>query len=226
MFELGRRPAAGSTRDYVYQLLRKIILNVKLEPGASISENEISDKLSVSRTPIREAFLRLAQEGLLEVFPQKGTFVSLIDLELVEEARFMREQVEKAVVRLACGHFPMEELFELDKIVKMQELCTRENDYTKLFELDEQFHQTIFAGCNKRRSWQALQSMKLDLDRIRMLRLATDYNWNGILEQHQAIVQSIRDHRPDEAERVMSEHLSLVIHDQDALKMKYPAYFK
>ncbi|MGF9710571.1 GntR family transcriptional regulator [Paenibacillus naphthalenovorans] len=224
--EWGRKMMARSTRDHVYQLLRENILNMQLEPGTNISENEISEKFTVSRTPIREAFLRLAQEGLLEIYPQKGTVVSLIDLERVEEARFMREQVEKAVILLACDHFPKEYLFELEKNLRMQELCTQEHDYTKLFELDEQFHQTIFEGCNKKRSWQTIQSMKMDLDRIRMLRLATDYNWTDILMQHQEIVQVIKERQSDRAETIIRQHLNLVTHDRDALKMKYPAFFK
>ena len=95
-----------STREAVYMELREQILKLQLPPGTPLSENETSLLFKVSRTPVRESFLRLAQEGLVQVLPQRGTFVSLIDTALVEEARFMREQLEKAVILLACSHFP------------------------------------------------------------------------------------------------------------------------
>src|SRR5262249_9041063 len=94
------RPQMTSTRDAVYHKLKEQILSVELIPGTNISEKEISVQMGVSRTPVRESFVRLSQEGLLDIYPQRGTVVSLIDLELVEEARFMREQLECAVVRL------------------------------------------------------------------------------------------------------------------------------
>ena len=83
-----------SARDQVYYWLKEDIMKFRLIPGTHISEKEISGKYEVSRTPVREAFLQLAKEGLLEIYPQKGTRVSLIDLDLVEEARFMRENLD------------------------------------------------------------------------------------------------------------------------------------
>jgi GntR family transcriptional regulator, rspAB operon transcriptional repressor len=216
----------SSTREHVYNLLREQILDLKLEPGASLSEKEISERFQVSRTPVREAFLKLSQEGLLEVYPQKGTFVSLIDLRLVEEARFMREQLEKAVVSLACEAFPEENLNSLEANLKMQEVCAAQQDYQKLFELDEYFHRTIFQGCNKERIWSAMQPMNTHLNRIRILRLATNYNWNDILSQHAAIFQAIKDRNPDMAVKTMRNHLTQVLIDKEELARLNPKYFR
>src|SRR5471030_2430341 len=82
-----------STSRRIYNLLRQEIINLNLAPGLNISEKDISEKFKVSRTPVREAFVRLSKEGLLNIYPQKGSFVSLIDLSSVEEARFMREHL-------------------------------------------------------------------------------------------------------------------------------------
>jgi GntR family transcriptional regulator, rspAB operon transcriptional repressor len=215
-----------STREHVYHLLREQILELQLEPGASLSEKEISEKFQVSRTPVREAFLKLSQEGLLEVYPQKGTFVSLIDLGLVEEARFMREQLEKAVVKLACECFPEDKLISLEMNLKMQEICEKQKDYQKLFELDEDFHRTIFQGCNKERIWLAMQPMNTHLNRIRILRLTSNYNWNDILSQHTEIFNAIKDQSPERGVKIMQDHLTLVVIDKEELKKVNPKYFR
>jgi GntR family transcriptional regulator, rspAB operon transcriptional repressor len=220
------KQASNSTRDQVYSVLRENIISLGLEPGRSISEKEISELLQVSRTPVREAFVKLSQEELLEVFPQRGTIVSLIDLHHVEEARFIREHLERAAVRVACENFPMESLFKLETNLKMQKLCIQEKDFTKMFELDEEFHYTIAHGGGKERIWAVIQQMNAHLNRIRMLSLAADYNWDLILEQHEKIYTSIKHNDPDEADSVMKEHLNKLTFEQETLKNEYKKYFK
>jgi DNA-binding GntR family transcriptional regulator len=207
-------------------MLRDQILLFELPPGASISEKEISQRFNVSRTPVRESFVRLAQEGLLEVYPQRGTFVSLIDLELVEEARFMREQLERAVIRLACDSFPDERLAELSRNLSLQKACIENQDYRTMFELDEAFHKTIFEGCRKINTWAVIGQINVHLNRSRMLRLAADHHWDHLYEQHFQMAEAIRNKDAGRAERLMKEHLSLTIADQALLKEKFPTYFK
>ena len=91
-----------SSRMYVYSNLKGKIMNGEIAPGTKLSEQEISEKLGISRTPVREAFLQLAQEYLVGIYPQRGTIVTKIDLQLVEEGRFVREHIEKAIVVEAC----------------------------------------------------------------------------------------------------------------------------
>lgn len=215
-----------STRDAVYASLRSLILQLELPPGTAISEKEIALKMGVSRTPVRESFVRLAQEGLLEVYPQRGTFVSLIDPELVEEARFMREQLEVAVVRLACASFPAEQLAELDSNLSKQRASIDVHDFHLMFELDEAFHRTIFEGCRKSNTWAALGGIITHLNRSRMLRLAADHEWDHLFNQHQGIVDAIRNHDEAAAVKLMTDHMLLSVADQTLLKLKYPNYFK
>ena len=220
------KPHTSSTRDAVYQALRDQILLLELVPGAGISEKEISLRFNVSRTPVRESFMRLAQEGLLEIYPQRGTFVSLIDPVLVEEARFMREQLERAVIRLACGSFPDDRLEALLANLALQKACIEKQDYRKMFELDEAFHRTIFEGCRKSNTWAVIQMVNVHLNRSRMLRLAADHDWDHLIEQHLHMAEAIEKHDPQRAERLMKAHMSLTIADQAVLKQRFPAYFK
>src|SRR5699024_6689240 len=103
-----------STRDFVYKTIKKRIIELELKPVQKISEQEIAKELEVSRTPVREAFLKLSQEDLIGIYPQVGTIVSKIDLDLVEEGRFIRENIERAVVREACHKFNEEQFFHLE----------------------------------------------------------------------------------------------------------------
>ncbi|WP_127530611.1 GntR family transcriptional regulator [Paenibacillus kobensis] len=217
---------AVSTRDAVYASLRELILQLELPPGTAISEKDIALKFNVSRTPVRESFVRLAQEGLLEVYPQRGTFVSLIDTNLVEEARFMREQLEVAVVRLACAEFPAEQLAALDDNIARQRACLDAHDYKLMFELDELFHRTIFEGCKKSNTWAVLGGIIAHLNRSRVLRLAADHQWGHLYEQHRGIVEAIRTRDAESAAKLMTEHMHLSVADQALLKEKYPDYFK
>ncbi|OMF23457.1 GntR family transcriptional regulator [Paenibacillus sp. FSL H8-0548] len=222
----GIRPQPLSTRDAVYTQLREQILKLELPPGTPLSENETSLLFNVSRTPVRESFLRLAQEGLVQVLPQRGTFVSLIDTMLVEEARFMREQLEKAVIRLACANFSEPFLLQLESNLEAQQACVQKKDDKSMFELDELFHRILFDGCNKSNTWGIMQQMNAHLNRSRMLRIVTDHNWEPLYEQHRLMVDAIINKDAAVAERLMTEHLNLNIADQALLKVKYPNYYK
>lgn len=215
-----------STKDYVYEILRENIISLAIEPGQQISEKEISDLLQVSRTPVREAFVKLAQEELLEVFPQRGTKIALIDLYHVEEARFIREHLERATVRVACEDFPEEKLKDLEANLQLQKKCVAEKNFTRLFELDEEFHKTIAEGSGKGRIWALIQQMNAHLNRIRMLSLAANYNWELILSQHEKIFTAIKEKNADLGEKAMEEHLKKLLFEQEKLKSEYQQYFK
>ncbi|MDM5339068.1 GntR family transcriptional regulator [Fictibacillus enclensis] len=215
----------GSTRDYVYQTIKNEIINWELKPGTKISEKEIGEKLQVSRTPVREAFMKLAQEELLGIYPQIGTIVSRIDLELVEEARFIRENIEKAIVRIACVQIGKEDTFRLETNIAMQELCLERGTHQQLFELDEDFHKIIFEITNKQRTWNIIRKMNSHFDRLRVLRLASNHDWSIVISQHKEIFKAILEKNQDKAEQVMVNHLKLVNFEKEKLKEMHPDYF-
>ncbi|MEO3946953.1 GntR family transcriptional regulator [Gorillibacterium sp. CAU 1737] len=214
--------AAGAL---VYSTLKEQIVSLALPPGTSLSEKETALLFQVSRTPVRESFVRLAQEGLVVVLPQRGTRVSLIDPELVEEARFMREQLERAVIRLACKQFPPELLPPLEENLEAQRVCIRDHNSKQMFKLDEEFHRLLFAGCRKLGTWTVIQQMNAHLNRSRILWLANDPDWSKLFEHHRAMLAAIRAGDADHAELLMKEHLRLAILDVAMLKEAHPSYF-
>ncbi|EHJ01291.1 transcriptional regulator, GntR family [Clostridium sp. DL-VIII] len=216
----------NTTSKTIYYTLREEIINLYLEPGTSISEKELSDKYNVSRTPVREALVRLAQEGLVQIYPQRGTIVSLIDLSAVEDGRFLREHLERAVVKEACKEFSQENILALEMNLKLQQMYIENHDDKKMFEADEEFHKIIFEGSNKKRIWNSINDGSTEFQRIRMLRLAADSSWEDILEQHKEIFDAIKNKDPQKAEEYMEEHLNMVTFDKNTVKEIYPNYFK
>ncbi|WP_128101729.1 GntR family transcriptional regulator [Paenibacillus sp. DCT19] len=215
----------GSTRAYSYNLIKERIFHLELEPGTKISEKEIADELQVSRTPVREAFMKLAEEELLDIIPQSGTIVSKINLEHVEEGRFMREKIEKEIVTLACSSFDDEYKFKMETNIAMQEVSADKNNFYRLYELDEEFHQILFQATGKMRTWKMLQQLNIPFNRLRILRLSEVSNASNIISQHKEIYQLIAERKTDQAVEVMEQHLRLVVVEQETIKSKYPHYF-
>ncbi|UQZ81001.1 putative HTH-type transcriptional regulator YdfH [Paenibacillus konkukensis] len=220
------RDKRGLIRDFVYETLKKNIMELRLEPGRFISEKELVEMLQVSRTPIREALVKLTQEELIATTPQKGSIISLIDLQHAEESRFARKTLESAVVREACELLGKEQVLHLQNLVSLQELCESEQNYGRLFELDEEFHKSIMIGCGRARTWGLIQQMATHDNRIRFLRLASDSDWQIILAQHRGIVRAIKEKDPDQAEKMLRDHLELVVIEKENLKQKYAKFFK
>ena len=211
-------------KEWAYTLLRTNIITLHLQPGTTISEAEIAEALQTSRTPIREAFIRLVEDGLLEIYPQRGSFVALIDIEQAEEACFVRKVLGKAVLKEACHTFSEECLLDLDANVKRQRLCQKNNDYEQLFQLDNDFHGLIYRGCCKERVWLHLKKLNYNFDRLRIIRLATGMCWDSIISGHERIAQLIRKHDAAQVESVIDEHLPKAFVLECIVR--HPEYFK
>ena len=214
-----KRYGRETGREYALRVLKENIVMLELEPGSRISENELASEIGVSRTPIREALIELSKSKIVKIYPQKGSYVSLIDWELVEEALFMRLTLEKAVVRLACQGIEEEKIQELEKNVKLQKFYIDNNEAGELLELDNQFHKELFAITNKIHIYRLMSVMMLHFDRLRTLRTKA-------VEDHLKILEAIRNKRPLEGEQVMERHLTRYIIDEKIVKEKYPQYFE
>lgn len=221
--EILERTPGQSIRQWVYILLRSNIIKLHLKPGLVISDLEIADVLNISRTPVREAFIRLVEDGLLEIYPQKGSLISLIDIEQAEEVRFVRRVLEKAIIKEACKFFSEDCLFDLSANVEMQKFCGKEKNYERMFSLDNEFHRIIYRGCGKERIWFHIKKMAYNFDRLRILRLSSS-PWDGIINEHSQIAQLIIEKNPAEVDEVVDKHLTRSLFDK--LATQYPEYFK
>ena len=222
--ELLAKEPGQSIRQWVYDVLRNNIIKLHLTPGLAISETEIADLLKISRTPVREGFIRLVEDGLLEIYSQKGSFISLIDLEQAEEARFVRRVLEKEIITEASEDFPEQSLFDLSANLELQKFCQKEKNYERMFELDNEFHRIIYHGCGKERTWLHIRKMNYNFDRLRVLRLSAQCPWDIIIKEHDAIAQVIIQQQPTKVEEVVDTHLARALVEEFALE--HPEYFK
>ncbi|MBP2631454.1 MAG: transcriptional regulator, GntR family with sensor domain containing protein [Firmicutes bacterium] len=226
-FVISNKTIYESTREYAYRVLSENILNLNLIPGTALSEQDIAVLLNISRTPVREAFIRLAQENLLDILPQKGTYVAQIDLQQVSEARYLREVMEQAIIKIACAKFPTNELIELNACLKKQEECVEKEDYDTFFQLDWVFHGIIFSACEKSRIWQLITQMSLNYTRVRILNLKHGYyELPKLFSQHQSILQAIVNKEPIQGGEIVELHINKVVEDIEDLKKLYEGYFK
>lgn len=214
-----------TVRSYAYRVLYENIMTMRLTPGTAMSEQDIAVLLSISRTPVREAFIHLAQQDLLEILPQRGTFVSKINTEQISEFRFLRVTIEKAIVELACQGLPKESEDHLRHCLTEQEEYVRTKDTARFFTSDNHLHQTIYEGCGKSHIWQIVQDANLDYLRARALNVAEAEQLELLYSQHQAIIQAILAHDTKTAITVMEDHINKVVNDVAVLKHDYPDYF-
>ena len=224
--ELEKREVAESVKDYAYRVLRKNIIYLTVKPGEAISENTVALALNVSRTPVRETFAKLVNDNLLEVYPQKGTYVPLIDMKRVRESVFMRVTMEDAIIKEACTNFPVEYLFLLESNLNQQLFCYSKNKIDKVLELDNEMHELIYKGCGMENIWSAIKSIGSDQYRVRFLKLATKIRWDETIEEHRQIIQAIKNKDSEAGYKVMHEHVMKIDNDIEVLIKKYPDYFK
>ena len=127
----------------VYQILYKSIISLWLKPGQLLREKEICKQLQISRTPVREALLKLADERLIVILDRSGTYVSRINIKDVQESQFIRESLETATVRYAVKNCNTDLTEKLSMLIEQQKQCVKDDNQLRLSELDDLFHRTI-----------------------------------------------------------------------------------
>lgn len=214
-------PVPAPFAAQLHARLRQRIVGCELSPGTRLSEQEIADQYQLSRQPVREAFIRLTGDGLIEVRPQRGTFVTRIDLEWVLCTRFIRESVEADLARRAARRATPAQLQALFAQIAQQEQAA---DTAQLARLDEEFHAQLAAIAGKAMVWTHLQQIKIHLDRARHLLTALVAR-DAIIAQHRAVAEAVASGDPDRAEVAIRLHLRRVLRDLPALLDLSPDYF-
>ena len=219
-------PNSDSVRQRLFKVLRQSIIRMALAPGQALSEKELADAFAVSRQPVREAFIRLSEVGLVEVRPQRGTYVVKISRQAVLEARFVREAVEVAVAREAATHGVTGQLLdELSELLERQRRCIGPNDYARFYELDEAFHRGLSLGVGHATAWRVTEEVKAQLDRVRYLSIPDSTPIAKLTDQHTQIVDAIARRDPEAAAKAMSINQREILQSLPELMRRFPEMF-
>ena len=213
-----------NTSDEIFEQMLNRIIQLRLEPGQLISENQMSAEYGVSRSVIRTVFTRLKQLGFIEIYPQRGTYVSLMDLSHIADLLTLRTAVEKEVLY---------EIFtelgeaELEANLKEQEKYRDEADYFGRFpDLDAEFHKIMIDSVGRSAMMCMLDSLMLHLARWRNFDVAFDNRVPQLIEEHKKIVEAIVEGNIQKAQECMGRHLETITAIADRATAKYPTYFR
>lgn len=203
--------------------LRARIVTGALPPGTRLSEQEIAAGYGLSRQPVREAFIKLGTERLVEIRPQRGTYVCKINLFEVTQSQFVREAVEADIVRLATRRADAAALDTLRAEIAAQEehLATGGRGFVAL---DERFHQALAAAAGREAVWSHIQQIKMHMDRVRHLTVE-EFPLEHLVEQHRDIVDAIASGNETAAETAIRNHLRGVLDDLKRVAALRPEFF-
>ena len=221
------QPAAGGgASDRVYSSLRERILSFDLPPGTTLWRKELARNFGVSQTPVREALLRLAQDGLVLIFPQSKTLVSRIDVRQLSETQFLRVSVETEVVRRLAMSPRHDVVKRANAYVQMQRALIGDGEAMDMFtELDRSFHRALFEGVGMGSLHRMLMDRLGHLYRCQRLELPRKGKMQNIVDAHQAIIDGISAEDPERAAEAMRRHLSGTITRINSLRRDHPDYF-
>jgi GntR family transcriptional regulator, rspAB operon transcriptional repressor len=225
---LGRSPDRGPgpsgqppTVRSIHATLRQDIVTLRARPGEKLSENELAMRFGTSRAPVREALIRLVEEELIEVLPQRGSFVSRISLGAVKRARFVREALEVATVRRAAEiGLPPEAVAGAQGAITAQ--LAAADDPERFTEADDGFHRSFSQGIGLGQVWGVVEREKAQFDRIRFLSLPGVTPVDVLIAQHREILDAVVSRDAARAESAMRLHMAEVLKVADRLAADHP----
>lgn len=206
--------------------LRRAIITMRLRPGEMLSEQEVARQLGVSRQPVRGAFIKLGEAGLLRVLPQRGTLVVKISRAAVEDARFIREALECAVASEAARYMTPAQGAALSDNLARQRKVIRSQDVEAFFALDEEFHRLLAEAARRPSAWHVVEDVKPQMDRVRFLSLPDATPLNVLVKQHAAILDAVKAGSGPRAVTAMRAHLHEILRSLPQLAKRHPELFE
>src|SRR5215217_8345151 len=219
--ERGRQAA-----PQVFERLREAIIHLDLSPGTTLSRATLATQFGVSSTPIRDALLRLQEDGLVDIFPQHATVVSPIDLTLAHQAHFLRRSLELEIVRSLALTPDPRLVARLQGFLAQQQALMEAQDFEAFAAADQAFHQHLYEAAKMQDLWVLVRSRSGHIDRLRRLHLPTPGKAQDIVQHHRLVVQAIADGNPEEAQEHLRHHLSGTLSHVDEIRAKYPGYVR
>ncbi len=196
-----------SLRGRVFHKIRDDILSGKYKENEELKEVAIGAELGVSRTPVREALRQLELEGLVQIIPNRGAFVTGIQVKDVHDIYMIRARLEGLCARWACEHITKEQMEAMEENVYLAEFHAGKGNMEQMTELDNTFHRILYAACDSKMLEHLLIDYHQYVLRIRKMTLSTPARARASNAEHRAIMEAIRDKDADKAEELAGQHM-------------------
>ncbi len=215
-----------TTSGAILTALRTRIKQGGLTPGTQLSENDVAQEMGVSRTPVREAFIQLRQQGLLRVLPQRGSFVAPINVTDIENSYFLRETLELRTVELAAQRCTKADAAKLEKIISHQRDLIASGSRDAFMTADDAMHRRLVEIGGRPLVWQIVSDVKLQIDRVRYLIAQDTASRRRIVNDHERIVSAVIANDPPAAVEAMRHHLSSFFPNMEKLAAEHPTFLE
>ena len=212
-------------RGNVFDELRKEILDLTLKPGTELNLNQLSALFGVSRSPIRDAVKELSGEHLIDIYPQRGTYVSRINLRMADDERFIRLNLELGSIPDFINNINDELISEMEELIKKQEKAFALRDTSLLLKLDDQFHSVIFKGADRQGVFDFILTRNGNYHRMRLISFMFDAISEDVISQHKVLLEAIKEKDPEKVMALDKRHMSKLKKETVSIRKTIPQYF-
>ena len=216
----------GSLTDRTFLAIREAIMELNFLPGEIIRKHDICNTLGVSRSPVSEALAKLRNEGLVEVVPQSGTFVSRFSLQDIKEGAFLREAIELACIEILASNISEKQLIDLNRNLKLQKVLAETDDYQGFYQLDAEMHSMIMDFTGYKNLAKVTKTGWVQVDRARQLLLPVHGRLKKAFQEHRAVIKALEKNDAALAREKMRTHLNQLILLLTPLEKKHPHLFE
>ena len=210
----------------VFERLRDAIIAIELAPGTVLSRAELALQFGLSQTPIRDALMKLGEEGLVDIFPQHATVVRAIDISVARQEHFLRSAIELELVRTLAATPDPALITRLERSIEKQKLLADSEDYSEFVTADRGFHLEMYEAGSIADLWIMVRRHSGHIDRLRALHVPIPGKTHAVLRDHIAIVAAIAAGDPAAAQAALRAHLSGTLAHVDEIKTRFPHYLK
>lgn len=222
-----RQPVLDRSRQVavqVQEILRERILSLRLKPGEQLSRTTLQSEFGISQTPVRDALLRLQEDGLVDIYPQYATRVSRINIHHARQAQFLRLAIETEALRRLVETAPQQTADSLNEVIALQQKYADLKTYDKFEELDRNFHRILYENSGISQLWHVVRGQSVHLDRLRRLNLPMPGKLQSLIQDHHAIAQAVRDGDTTRAIEALRAHLSGTLSIVHQIRIEYPDF--
>jgi GntR family transcriptional regulator, rspAB operon transcriptional repressor len=208
----------------VFEHLREMIVSLELSPGTVLSRTELAAQYGLSQTPVRDALIKLGEEGLVDIFPQHATVVSRISVTSALQAHYLRRSIELEIARTLAEQRDDALIARLRHTIEQQTEQSDLESYAAFTQLDLAFHRQMYQAAGVPQLWDLVRRLSGHIDRLRRLHLPVEGKTMAVVRDHTEIVDAIASGDIEASQAAVRKHLSGTLNQIDQIRASHPTY--